>query len=99
MPSFTRSFQYKVVCNCGESHQTVLFPCVSHWQTDLGTILQESKKKNTNPLAKIPTATVEYILRLPTGFWLMTNAIVFYAKAWEWNKDLLTIMEMQAAEL
>jgi hypothetical protein len=29
----------------------------------------------------------------------MTNAMVFDAKAWEWNKDLLTIMEMQAAEL
>jgi len=29
----------------------------------------------------------------------MMNAIVFDAKAWEWNKDLLTIMEMQAAEL
>ncbi len=25
--------------------------------------------------------------------------MVFNAKAWEWNKDLLTIMEMQAAEL
>jgi hypothetical protein len=73
---------------------------VSH-QPDLGTILQESKKKK-NPLAKIPTtaATTErYILRLLTGFWLMTNAMVFDAKAWEWNKDSLTIMEMQAAEL
>jgi hypothetical protein len=29
----------------------------------------------------------------------MTNATVFDAKAWEWNKDSLTIMEMQAAEL
>jgi hypothetical protein len=29
----------------------------------------------------------------------MTNAMVFDAKACEWNKDLLTIMEMQAAEL
>jgi len=29
----------------------------------------------------------------------MTNAMVFDAKAWEWNKDLVTIMEMQAAEL
>jgi len=29
----------------------------------------------------------------------MTNAMVFYAKAWEWNKDSLTIMEMQAAKL
>jgi len=29
----------------------------------------------------------------------MTNATVFDAKAWEWNKDLLTIMEMQAVEL
>jgi len=29
----------------------------------------------------------------------MTNATIFDAKAWEWNKDLLTIMEMQAAEL
>jgi hypothetical protein len=29
----------------------------------------------------------------------MTNAMVFDAKAWEWNKDSLTIMEMQAAEL
>jgi len=29
----------------------------------------------------------------------MTNATVFNAKAWEWNKDSLTIMEMQAAEL
>ncbi len=27
------------------------------------------------------------------------NAMVFDTKAWEWNKDLLTIMEMQAAEL
>jgi hypothetical protein len=63
MPSFARSFQYKVVCNCGESHQIVLFPYVSHWQTDLGTILQESKKKtNTNPLAKIPLAAQTLIL-------------------------------------
>jgi hypothetical protein len=29
----------------------------------------------------------------------MTNATVFDAKAWEWNKDSLMIMEMQAAEL
>jgi hypothetical protein len=29
----------------------------------------------------------------------MTNATVFGTKAWEWNKDSLTIMEMQAAEL
>jgi hypothetical protein len=29
----------------------------------------------------------------------MMNAMVFYAKAWEWNKDSLTIKEMQAAEL
>jgi hypothetical protein len=29
----------------------------------------------------------------------MTNATVFDAKAWEWNKDSLTIMEMQAVEL
>jgi len=29
----------------------------------------------------------------------MTNATVFDIKAWEWNKDLLTIMEMQAVEL
>jgi hypothetical protein len=29
----------------------------------------------------------------------MTNAMVFDAKAWEWNKDSLTIMEIQAAEL
>jgi hypothetical protein len=29
----------------------------------------------------------------------MTNAAVFDTKAWEWNKDSLTIMEMQAAEL
>ncbi len=29
----------------------------------------------------------------------MTNAMVFDAKAWEWNKDSLTIMEMQAAKL
>jgi len=29
----------------------------------------------------------------------MTNATVFDVKAWEWNKDLLTIMEMQVAEL
>jgi hypothetical protein len=29
----------------------------------------------------------------------MTNATVFDVKAWEWNKDSLTIMEMQAAEL
>jgi hypothetical protein len=29
----------------------------------------------------------------------MTNAMVFDAKTWEWNKDSLTIMEMQAAEL
>jgi hypothetical protein len=29
----------------------------------------------------------------------MTNAMVFNTKAWEWNKDSLTIMEMQAAEL
>jgi len=29
----------------------------------------------------------------------MTNAMVFDTKAWEWNKDSLTIMEMQSAEL
>jgi hypothetical protein len=29
----------------------------------------------------------------------MTNAMIFDAKAWEWNKDSLTIMEMQAGEL
>ncbi|CAM6008600.1 unnamed protein product [Sphagnum balticum] len=29
----------------------------------------------------------------------MTNATIFDAKAWEWNKDSLMIMEMQAAEL
>jgi len=29
----------------------------------------------------------------------MTNATVFNAKAWEWNKDSLTIMEIQAAKL
>jgi len=29
----------------------------------------------------------------------MTNATVFDAKPWEWNKDSLTIMEMQAVEL
>jgi tRNA G10 N-methylase Trm11 len=29
----------------------------------------------------------------------MMNAMIFYTKAWEWNKDSLTIMEMQAAEL
>jgi hypothetical protein len=29
----------------------------------------------------------------------MTNAMIFNAKAWEWNKDSLTIMEMQATEL
>jgi hypothetical protein len=29
----------------------------------------------------------------------MTNATVFDAKAWEWNKDSLMIMEMQATEL
>jgi hypothetical protein len=29
----------------------------------------------------------------------MTNATVFNAKAWEWNKDSLMIMEMQVAEL
>jgi tRNA G10 N-methylase Trm11 len=29
----------------------------------------------------------------------MMNAMVFDAKAWEWNKDSLTIMEMHAAEL
>jgi hypothetical protein len=29
----------------------------------------------------------------------MMNATIFDAKAWEWNKDSLTIMEMQAAEL
>jgi hypothetical protein len=29
----------------------------------------------------------------------MTNATIFDVKAWEWNKDSLTIMEMQAAEL
>jgi hypothetical protein len=29
----------------------------------------------------------------------MTNAMVFDAKTWEWNKDSLTIVEMQAAEL
>jgi hypothetical protein len=29
----------------------------------------------------------------------MTNATNFDAKAWEWNKDSLTIMEMQTAEL
>jgi hypothetical protein len=28
----------------------------------------------------------------------MTNATVFDAKTWEWNKDSLTIMEMQATE-
>jgi hypothetical protein len=29
----------------------------------------------------------------------MANAMVFDAKAWEWNKDSLTIMEIHAAEL
>jgi hypothetical protein len=29
----------------------------------------------------------------------MTNAMVFDAKTWEWNKDLMTIMEMQAVKL
>jgi hypothetical protein len=29
----------------------------------------------------------------------MMNAMVFDGKAWEWNKDSLTIMEMQAVEL
>jgi hypothetical protein len=29
----------------------------------------------------------------------MMNATVFDAKTWEWNKDLLTIIEMQVAEL
>jgi hypothetical protein len=29
----------------------------------------------------------------------MTNVTIFDAKAWEWNKDSLTIMEMQVAEL
>ncbi len=29
----------------------------------------------------------------------MTNVIVFDAKSWEWNKDSMMIMEMQAAEL
>jgi hypothetical protein len=29
----------------------------------------------------------------------MTNATVFDVKAWEWNKDSLTIMEMHATEL
>jgi hypothetical protein len=29
----------------------------------------------------------------------MTNATVFDTKAWEWKKDSLTIMEMQAVEL
>jgi hypothetical protein len=29
----------------------------------------------------------------------MMNAMVFDSKAWEWNKDSLTIMEMQAVEL
>jgi hypothetical protein len=29
----------------------------------------------------------------------MTNAMVFNAKAWEWNKDSLTIMELHATEL
>jgi hypothetical protein len=29
----------------------------------------------------------------------MMNAMVFDAKAWEWNKDSLTIMQMHAAEL
>jgi len=29
----------------------------------------------------------------------MMNAMVFDAKTWEWNKDSLTIMEMQVAEL
>jgi hypothetical protein len=29
----------------------------------------------------------------------MTNAMVFDTKAWEWNTDSLTIMEMQATEL
>jgi hypothetical protein len=29
----------------------------------------------------------------------MMNVMVFDAKAWEWNKDSLTIMEMQVAEL
>jgi hypothetical protein len=33
------------------------------------------------------------------GFWLMMNVTVFDVKAWEWNKDSLTIMEMQEAEL
>jgi hypothetical protein len=28
----------------------------------------------------------------------MTNAMVFNAKTWEWNKDSLMIMEMQTAE-
>jgi hypothetical protein len=29
----------------------------------------------------------------------MMNAMVFDMKTWEWNKDSLTIMEMQAVEL
>jgi len=29
----------------------------------------------------------------------MMNATVFDAKAWEWNKDSLMIMEMQVVEL
>ncbi len=29
----------------------------------------------------------------------MTNATIFDTKAWEWNKDSMTIMEMQMAEL
>ncbi len=29
----------------------------------------------------------------------MMNATVFDAKTWEWNKDSLTIMEMQVVEL
>jgi hypothetical protein len=29
----------------------------------------------------------------------MMNATIFDAKAWEWDKDSLTIMEMQAVEL
>jgi hypothetical protein len=60
------------------------------------------KSKNINPLAKIPAvATTERYTYSGHNTWMlkMTNATVFDAKAWEWNKDSLMIMEMQAAEL
>jgi hypothetical protein len=46
-----------------------------------------------------PKKHIQETLKFLQGFWLMTNATVFDAKTWEWNKDSLMIMEMQAAEL